>query len=661
MKKFFEDAFAIYENNILTVGNCRFKREFDLSAGLLRTLGIYDAAGEKIASETPIDRDFYFHGDICPPDEMHYEVKAVSAVTVDKPFFDSPHLHVIVTLFENNQQMTLRRDMYIYPGLSALAVRTRLVMPILPIALWPYRRGIRDHRQLSARPGLVYEGCTDILAPAPEFVPDSCILYRGRTDFVDDQVTIVPGDGKKELNGNILFIRRPDGKSLFFLQETPTSEERRDVEEYDFRIGSDGAVFSCTWNIAPYELGDEKRELRSGRSVLFFADNGQEELEILHEYQKRRFPAPDVPVTVNPWGGYSGGFYRAISEEFLEREFRSAGECGAEIYQIDDGWQAGGILATLTAHNYRINSQEFWRVRPELWGGSLAPIKAVADECGCGVSMWFAPNFAARYRDWRDMAEILLDFHRRYGVCFFKLDAMYLPCFESEHNLELLMRTVRRRSGGKVSFQIDLTGWGQRQGYFRFQEHGGIFLENRYCMLKSGLGYHPERTWRNVWRLAKYNRLQKFQIEVPATEDINYEFYCDKGETAPDIYPWEYWIAIALFANPLLWMAISKLPSDKRKVLRRYIDWHKSKKEQLKNNRIDRFGNEPDGKSLSGLYTVSGRRLVLALREKECADESVTVPALADGKWQTVLGDGRIENGEVTVNKAAWFAVFEEI
>ena len=662
VKKFYKDTFVIFENGILTVGNSKFKREFDLSTGLMRTLGIYDSSGEKLAGATPIDRDFYYHGDVCPPDEMHYEVKAVSAVIVDHPMFDAPHLHVIVTLFENNQQMTLRRDMYIYPGLAVLAQRTRLVMPIYPIAVWPYRRAIRDHQQSRAREGLVYEGCSDIIAPEAGFVPDKYIFYRGRTDYQDEQIREFAVGEKKELNGNILFIRRKDGRSMGILQETPPSEERRDVEEYDFRIGENNTVFSCTWNITPEELGNEKRELRSCRSVLFFAGNEEEELDVLHEYQRRRFPSADVPVTVNPWGGYSGRFYSEIGEEFLKREFQASAECGADIYQIDDGWQAGGILATLTGHNCKIKSSEFWKIHPKLWGGDLAPLKLVADSCGCGMSLWFAPNFAIRYRDWREMRDILLNFHRKYGVNFFKLDAMALPCFESENNLELLMRSVRRAAKGNVSFQIDLTGWGQRQGYFRFQEHGGIFLENRYCMLKTGLGYHPERTWRNVWRLAKYNRLQKYQIELPAQEDINYEFYHNKGETAPDVYPWEYWIAVSLFANPLIWMAVSHLPEAKRALLKKYMLWRKEKRAAFNASRIARFGSEPDGGTLSGLYTVGGKRLVLALREKDCVADSTAVPVLANGQWRTVFGNGSIDkDGTVKVDKAAWFAVFEEI
>ena len=136
----------------------------------------------------------------------------------------------------------------------------------------------------------------------------------------------------------------------------------------------------------------------------------------------------------------------------------------------------------------------------------------------------------------------------------------------------------------------------------------------------------------------------------------------NKGETAPDVYPWEYWIAVSLFANPLIWMAVSHLPEAKRALLKKYMLWRKEKRAAFNASRIARFGSEPDGGTLSGLYTVGGKRLVLALREKDCVADSTAVPVLANGQWRTVFGNGSIDkDGTVKVDKAAWFAVFEEV
>lgn len=659
MKMTFQDAFASYENHVLTIGNSCFKRVFDLSGRLLRTIGLYDGDGKICAGENPSDRDFYFYGDRCPADEMFYEEPVVSAVAVPHPMFDAPHLHVIVTLKEDRQQMILRRDFYVYPGLSALAMRCRIYSPVYMAAVWNFRPTIRKHMQTISREGFVYEGCVDRITPLPEFKPEQLVLYRGRTDFTDDQVIKLQVSGS-ELNGNLLFLRRSDGKSLFFLQEAPPSEERRDLEEYDFRIGDDGSVFSCSWNLSPDELGN-RFEFRSARSILFLAEKREDELDLLQRYQMLRFPAPQVPPTANPWGDCSGKFYSAICEKYLLDEVRSTAECGAGIYLIDDSWQAGGVLGDITGRNSLVDSEKFWKVRPELWNGDLLPLTEEAHRLGIGVGLWFAPASNVRYRDWKKMRKILLDFHFRCGIRFFKLDAMSLSSAESERNLELLMRSVCRASHGKIAFLIDLTGWGLRQGYFRFLEYGAVFLENRYTRLNTGLGYHPERTWRNVWRLAEFNPLQKFQIEVPSDLELNYEFYRMKNETPPDVYPWDYWIAITLFAKPLLWLAPSKLSAEKKALLNRFMTWQRNHTAELEQTQIRHFGPEPNGQSLSGLYTISGKRLLLAFRELRSEADSVMVPSLlAEKKWNLIFGHGKLENGCLLIPDAPGFALFEE-
>ena len=105
-----------------------------------------------------------------------------------------------------------------------------------------------------------------------------------------------------------------------------------------------------------------------------------------------------------------------------------------------------------------------------------------------------------------------------------------------------------------------------------------------------------------------------------------------------------------------------KLSEDARALLKKYMLWRKEKRAAFNASRIARFGSEPDSGTLSGLYTVGGKRLVLALREKDCKADSTVVPALADGQWRTVFGSGSIDkDGMIKVDKAAWFAVFEEI
>ncbi len=656
----FNDAFASLDGNVLTLGNHFFSRTFDLSGGNVRTLRLTDSNGICWAKENQADADFYFPSDRCPAREMRYGVTSVSMQVSEACTFDSPHLHVVITVHEARQQLTLRRDYYVYPAFPALVMRGRICTPVYPIMLWNHRRRPQEDFQRRARKGLFFEGCVDTLAPTEGFRPTQTVLYQGRTDFCDDQVKILPA-GQDKLNGNILFLRdEKTGHSMIYLQEAPPSDERRDAEDYDFRIGEDGRVFSCSWNLFPGELASSK-EFRSPRHVLLLSDRQEDEEILLKRYQRLRAPDAFPPITANPWGDQAGEYYNHNTEKFLLEEINATAECGAQVYQLDDSWQAGGVLGDITGRNTKVSTKDFWKISPRLWNGDLSLPAQLAREKGVELSLWFAPAANIAYRDWRDMAQILLDFHSRYGIRHFKLDGMNLLSSEAERNLELLFRATARKG---VRFQIDLTGWGLRQGYFRFTEYGGIFLENRYTHEDGGLGYHPERTWRNVWRLAQYNLLQRFLIEIPAPNRINADFYRRKGECLPTDYPWEYWIAIALFATPLLWMAPSIATPEQRKTLQRFMEWKKAHMTDFENALVCRFGTEPDGTSVSGLFLAGEHPAMLAFREKNSRESRIESPIQTTGPWKTVFGQGEVledGNGRLVIElpEAPSFALFE--
>ena len=91
------------------------------------------------------------------------------------------------------------------------------------------------------------------------------------------------------------------------------------------------------------------------------------------------------------------------------------------------------------------------------------------------------------------------------------------------------------------------------------------------------------------------------------------------------------------------------------------MTWQRNHAAELEQTQIRHFGPEPNGKSLSGLYTISGRRFVLAFRELHSASNAESVPELKSGKWSLVFGCGSMENGCLTIPDAPGFALFEEV
>jgi hypothetical protein len=253
----------------------------------------------------------------------------------------------------------------------------------------------------------------------------------------------------------------------------------------------------------------------------------------------------------------------------------------------------------------------------------------------------------------------------------FKVDAVKIRTKEAENNLEKLVKSLRERSNGKIFFNFDTTN-GQRPGYFMFLEYGNIFLENRYVCHGWGVGYHPENTLNNLWRLSKYMRPQVLQIEVPNPEDINYEFYEQKQRLAPDTYPTDYWLAIAMFSNPLVWLAPSNLSPESKKTFRQMLDLHIKYREKIFNGEILPIGAEPDGNSITGFmsYDDSDNSGMLIVYRENLAPETSTVklPILISSKitlnkiYESCKTSTEIQSDgalEISFDRNCSFAIFD--
>jgi len=192
--------------------------------------------------------------------------------------------------------------------------------------------------------------------------------------------------------------------------------------------------------------------------------------------------------------------------------------------------------------------------------------------------------------------------HRKFGIRMVKVDGVRLRTKEAEDNLEKMVRALRLESNGEILFDFDTTD-GQRLGYFYFLEYGNIFLENRYACHNWGQVYHPELVLRNLWTLAGYVRPQTLQIEVTDYLNINRDYYESQGISHPDVYSPRYWAAVTLFANPLIWLAPSKLAPSIKTAYREIIALHLQYREGIFSGEIFPVGSKPDGGSLTGFQS----------------------------------------------------------
>lgn len=647
---------TIDEQQQLIIENASLLRVLDLQRGVPVTLELKDKRnGEQYAAERT-DCDFSFAGFNMPASKYHteYAINSISAQIIPESIFDAEHVELKIKITEAVQGLRFSRRYFIYPGLPVIASKTGIISETMPLIYWTRRGGLYQHYGKHSGDA-IQESCADSLHLTPSCVPVKTVEFSGRTDYTHDQV-IEHDKVTAHSNGNLMFCENQSGNGLFFLQEAPPSGERRDFEEYDFRV-HENTVSSCNWGISPHEI-TPKRELFSYRHVIVLYRTG-EAIQILKKYLKVRFPQNpdrDYSVTVNPWG--VGCFMKLVSEQFLIDEIKAGAALGATHYQIDDGWQQGPGLSEILLNNRHV-TPDFWKISKTRLPDGFENLVDVARTEGIEPSLWLAPSFNCEYRDWVQFAEIIYQFYVQYGIKMFKIDAVMARTKEAEDNLEKLFRTLRERSNGEIIFNLDTTN-GQRPGYFMFLEYGNIFLENRYVCHLWGLGYHPERTLRCLWRLTKYIRPQTLQIEIPDYRAINREFYDKKEMVHPDVYSAEYWASLALFANPLIWLAPSRLDAETAAVYRDMIQLHLKYRSAIFAGEIYSIGSEPDSNSITGFQShnsVDNSGFMVLYRERNATASALIPAALPIPEKITIQQIGGDKNATVTFAGKSGFEV----
>ncbi|MCF6176537.1 MAG: alpha-galactosidase [Victivallaceae bacterium] len=653
-----------YKDDLLSITNGLCKRIVDLSDDYSSTISLKNSDGTEFADKSE-SADFSFIG-INMPTSTHkteYKLSVVEVKLCKASIFDAEHVRINLTMTENIQSITFVRSYLIFSDMPIIAVENSIRSNVSSNIYWSHRDGLNDKRNY---PPEFLESSADTIRLNKDITPVKAVEFQGRTDYTNDLVIehmLAVGD----INGNLLFCENSDS-GMFLLQEAPPSSERRDFEAHDFRVTEDNMLFSCGWGIAPEELIPGK-SFTSYRHLVGFYAKGEEQL-ILKRYLKQRFPQnpdKDFSIMVNPWG--IGGFPELVNEQFILEEIKTSAAIGATHYQVDDGWQTGRALQEIVLNN-RCVTPEFWTVsKPHLPHG-FKNIHDASLKHGIELALWVAPSCNQEYRDWESMADILFGFYQQYGIRMFKIDAVMIRTKLAEENLEHLVKTLRERSAGKIIFNFDTTN-GQRPGYFMFLEYGNIFLENRY-VYGAGIGYHPEDTLNNLWTLSKYTRTQTLQIEIPAHEDVNHTFYSARSRMQPDLYSAEYWAAIALFANPLLWLAPSAISEQLIETYRKMMDLHLKYRERIFAGDIFPVGQEPNGSAITGFISHNDTEdsgMLLLFRELN-GQKSIhcDIPQLGNRKYRfekiydsdvTTIKQGEGSRFHLRMERLGSFCLFE--
>ena len=270
----YKDIKVGLSDNKLTIENAKIARVMDLKLSIPCTVSLLDkrSGAEMAARRHGID--FSFAGMNMPLQnkETEYSLKKIIATAVEATIFDSEHVCVELIIHENIQQLSFTRKYYIYSDLPFISSRTGIRSQVMPLMYWARRGDLYKRDLCRASSPERLENCADGILLAGNLHPVKAVEFAGRTDLTNDHV-FENSNPAGMFKGNLLFCENQDGGGLLFLQEAPPSGERRDFEEYDFRVDEKNTVYSCCWGISPHEVSPDK-ELFSYRHVIALYQSG---------------------------------------------------------------------------------------------------------------------------------------------------------------------------------------------------------------------------------------------------------------------------------------------------------------------------------------------------------------------------------------------------
>lgn len=498
-------------------------------------------------------------------------------------------------------------------------------------------------------------------APAPPGRPAGATFAPGRTrllhgvlrDQTDAHAELLqqnewllhPSEGDLRLRGNAFALENTlDDSGTVFLKRAPLPHARSRPSDWDVQVRRDGSLElgqgdGYVWLSTPYRGG------KWGRIAAAHA---------LQRAERPYHPQQDGLLLTNTWGDRSRDAH--LRPEFLRREIEAAARLGADVVQIDDGWQHGVSANSSrgggTWNGFWASDPRFWDVNRERFPQGLAPLAEQARDRGLRLGLWFAPDSSQNAANWRRDADAILKLHRSLGIDFFKIDALKIESPEGEAGFSRLFEAVRRESGGRVSFDLDITAE-RRFGYFGLIEPGRLFVENRYTDWHT---YWPHQTLRAAWQLSHW--VDPLRLRLEWLNNARNEDKYRGDPLAPARWRPDALFATVMFCSPLGWFENQNLPESYFREAAPLIAAWKRHREAIFSGTILPIGEAPDGAAWTGFVSVNPARTggyALLFREaSRSASADIEMPLLPrrDFKVEVLGGEGtaRLENGVLHAN-----------
>ncbi len=451
-----------------------------------------------------------------------------------------------------------------------------------------------------------------------------------------------PNESPFDLRCCVLSVENAlDGSGIAYVKLSPLPHARPDPTAIDFRIRPGMRAVTHFSNGYPV-------------AAISYCGGPEGRTRALHQVQRamRNYvPGRDGQLISNTWGDRSRD--ARLNEAFLLKEVAAGSDLGVDIIQIDDGWQKGRSANSAEArgkgvwNGYWAADPDFWTPDPQRFPNGLQPIVDAAKQKNMKFSLWFGPDSSNDAANWQRDADHLLDLHKKYGVCSYKIDSMKTLNALSLKRQRGMFDRILEGSDGGISFDLDITAE-IRPGFFGLTDIGPVYLENRYTDWGT---YWPHHTLRNLWQLSHSVDPLRMRIEM-LNHLRNQEKYGD-DPLAPARYRADTLFAITMMANPLAFCEVSHLSADAVAQMKPLIATWKNERSMMHAGTTIPIGNTPDGIEWTGFKSEATKATYLLLFRELHQSPTFSMP-IPDGsrKKITVLGGrgkAEVSRNELTV------------
>ena len=643
-----DECYARLDGDELILGNRHVERRWRVREGLLYASSFVDrASGRQWIAREAGEPSLY------PPVVMVDEPRTVELVTrqvTDHPV-ETPSF--VAELMVRGTMATLTYEFQIFPAVAGVAMRLRISTPA-PASL------TARAAPAEATPSIEPTGVEAAPKPSPghALVPDAieCLILslphlrltrvqlQDQTDhhntlaFENDWL-LFPAQEHLYTSGDVFCIEDVlDGEGLAFVKIAPLPHARVVQTPHDLRLDGDRLA------LLGHGIGDAAG-IGYASALICYQGGRPGRTAALQEFQRQLRPyvsGRDGLLLTNTWGDRSKD--GRISESFMTREIEAAARLGADVVEIDDGWERGRTANSIHGGvwlGFWAADERFWEADLSRLPNGLAPLVQQARGRGMQFGLWFGPDSANDFENWERDVEVLVDLHRRVGVNYFKLDGVKIRSKLGETRFGQFCEKVLSRSAGRIVLDPDVTAE-TRMGYFGLPHAGPVFVENRYTDWRR---YYPHSTLRNLWMLTHYVDPLRLRMEF-LNNARNADKYGD-DPLAPGRYSPAYLFATVMFASPLGWFEVSNLPADYIGEVSKLVALWKRHRDGIFAGPVIPIGDEPSGTSWTGFAAVAPDRRsahVLAFRElNDQADWTTRLPLLAKGEYRArvIWGNGK--------------------